>query len=949
MTLFGIIFAVLFAYIGAFMEGFSGFFFGGLLGYAFGGVIEFAGKYKKLQATVQSLIQSEKILERQQDKTLPRSQASQAPVQYIPPVQPTVSPAEPEIFSPASSPSEQPTEAVRGYERYSADLIAAQTPIESARRDSESAKVTATPGYVYKEDIFDRLAARIKGLFTGGNLIATVGIIVLFFGVGFLVKYAAEHEMFPVELRFAGAALIGIVLLAVGWRLRNTRTVFGLLLQGGGVGVLYITVFAAAKLFQLLPLGLALGIMIALVAFSAMLAVLQDAKYLAIFGAAGGFLAPILTSTGGGNHVMLFSYYALLNLGIVSIAWYRSWRELNLLGFVFTFVIGLLWGAKYYRPELFASVEPFLILFFLLFVVVAVLFAVRQPPNLKGVVDATLVFGVPVVGFAMQSALVRNIEYGLAMSALVVGALYISLAVLLWRRAAQGLRLLIESFLALGVVFGTLAIPFALDGRWTSAAWALEGAAIIWIGVRQHRLLARLFGIFLQIAAGVAYLGVIARQLPGVVDLTVALPAPLPSAAGQWMILNSVFLGAIMISLAGLFSSYYLYRHKDKLHEMEEAAHLFLLVWGLLWWFGAGYREILHFLDFKDYAAASLGFFAGSMLVLQRIERRLAWIPLHYPVLGLIIGMYILMLISIGHRHTHPFDLYGVIVWPLAFMIQYFVLHQYRKDVRQTVLQWQHIATYWLALFTLSWEGAWLVNKYVEGGTWRDMAWIVLPAIFSMMLFKIGPRVRWPLVVHHSWYIKSASLPVMLVLWLATVFYGASHAGDPWPLDMYIPILNPLDLAIIFILFTLIRWLMELRTLAKADQYSEANTLFSYALGLATFVWITGTVARSIHHWLGVDYSLLALSRSVEFQTSLTVVWTVIALVLTFVATRTAKRALWFVGGSLLLLVVAKLFLVDLDNSGTLARIISFITVGLLLLLINHFSPIPPRQQETSV
>ena len=142
---------------------------------------------------------------------------------------------------------------------------------------------------------------------------------------------------------------------------------------------------------------------------------------------------------------------------------------------------------------------------------------------------------------------------------------------------------------------------------------------------------------------------------------------------------------------------------------------------------------------------------------------------------------------------------------------------------------------------------------------------------------------------------------------------------------------------------------MELRTLAKTDQRNETNAMFSYALGLATFVWITGTVARAIHHWLGVDFNLVALQRSVELQTSLTVVWTVIALALTFVATRIAKRALWIVGGGLLLLVLCKLFAVDLDNSGTLARIISFITVGLLLLLINHFSPLPPRQQETSV
>jgi len=45
--------------------------------------------------------------------------------------------------------------------------------------------------------------------------------------------------------------------------------------------------------------------------------------------------------------------------------------------------------------------------------------------------------------------------------------------------------------------------------------------------------------------------------------------------------------------------------------------------------------------------------------------------------------------------------------------------------------------------------------------------------------------------------------------------------------------------------------------------------------------------------------------------------------------------------------VVAKLFLIDLADIGTVARIVSFIGVGLLLLIIGYFAPIPPRQTES--
>ena len=101
-----------------------------------------------------------------------------------------------------------------------------------------------------------------------------------------------------------------------------------------------MTVFAAFRIYALLPAGAAFALMLVLVAGTGVLAVLQDALALAVLGIVAGFAAPILISTGSGNHVVLFSYYALLNLAIFAIAWKKPWRTLNLLGFAFTWIIG---------------------------------------------------------------------------------------------------------------------------------------------------------------------------------------------------------------------------------------------------------------------------------------------------------------------------------------------------------------------------------------------------------------------------------------------------------------------------------------------------------------------------------------------------------------------------------------------------------------------------------
>jgi len=157
-------------------------------------------------------------------------------------------------------------------------------------------------------------------------------------GVVFRRRFSAQicrrAQSVPIELRLAAVAAGAVALLVVGWRLRESRSGYALILQGGGVGVLYLTVFAALRLYQLVPAEFAFAVLVGIAACSAMLAVLQDSRALAITGAAGGFVAPILTSTGGGNQrSRFFSFYAVLDAGILAIRYYKAWRELNLVGF----------------------------------------------------------------------------------------------------------------------------------------------------------------------------------------------------------------------------------------------------------------------------------------------------------------------------------------------------------------------------------------------------------------------------------------------------------------------------------------------------------------------------------------------------------------------------------------------------------------------------------------
>ena len=130
----------------------------------------------------------------------------------------------------------------------------------------------------------------------GGNTVARVGLLLLFIGVAFLLRYVAEHTHVPIEWRLSGVALGAIALLVVGWRMRVSRAGYAITLQGGAIGILYLTVFAALRLYSVLPPVPAFALLAALAVLSGILAVAQNARALAALGATGGFLAPILVS-----------------------------------------------------------------------------------------------------------------------------------------------------------------------------------------------------------------------------------------------------------------------------------------------------------------------------------------------------------------------------------------------------------------------------------------------------------------------------------------------------------------------------------------------------------------------------------------------------------------------------------------------------------------------------
>lgn len=787
------------------------------------------------------------------------------------------------------------------------------------------------------DTLIAEIFARAKAFFTTGNVVVRVGVVVLFFGVAFLLNYAYENSHLPLQLRLAAAGLGGIILAAIGWRLRSRSDTYGLILQGAGVGMLYLTIFAAARLYELIPMSVAFGLLVALVIASSILAVLQKSQALAMFSMAGGFLAPVLVSTGAGSHVGLFSYYALLNGGIFLMAWFQFWRWLNWIGFLFTFVIGATWGYQYYEPEYFASTEPFLILFFLYYLGVSVLFARRREVDLRGVVDGTLVFGTPIVAFALQAALVQHLQFGLAFSALGAGATYLGLALWLKRQHAFS-DLLGQSFVALAVVFATLAIPFAFDNqRFTAATWAIEGAGLFWVGLRQVNRLPRFFGMLLQFAAALAF---VSEGMP---------------SGDATLFLNSTFLGAALMSIAAGYTAYLISTNVGALHKFEIPLRWPFLGWAVLWWFIGGAREIERYVPSGAQAFKSdqinenlmilfTGMtFAFTTLLARRVHWRDGLLPgvLLLPVLA-----FALFSFSLDWDSFNVFGDFGWLAWPVAVGAFAYNLRSI-EHLPRIAVAW-HAGGWWLLTFLATATVASLTHNYLPKTIWPYVLWGAIPGLVSFLILRA--RVTLCERMHSYWPFEEFAdsyfgwgWAAMLGYLLAFVLVSGAVPGDPAPLA-YIVILNPLELVQVAIVLVGYMWIGTLGGTALASVAKPAKI----ALAVIGFAWLNFTVARAVHFYASAPYPLDRIVETDAFQTTISIVWTVASLALMGIGTRRVQRSIWVVGAALLGLVILKLFTIDLSNLEMVARIISFITVGILMLIIGYFAPIPPNRKQES-
>jgi uncharacterized membrane protein len=390
----------------------------------------------------------------------------------------------------------------------------------------------------------------------GGNWLARIGIVLLVIGVGFFLKFAFDQNWLGPAARVLLGVISGLGCLGGGYRWRRRYPTFAQALSGGGIALLYLSVFAAFVFFHMLNVYLAIGLLFLISCLSAVMATRQNSMALAIIGILGAFISPFVLGIFGtdrseppiaGYGLPLLVYIVVVDLGVLALSAFRNWRWFILLAFFGSLLTfgGWYWQSGHHAGLL--AAEGSLTILFLIFAGTTVVYHVVRRETAQGFDYALMVLNAVAyfsISYGLMHADLREWMGGftLLLALFYSGVAYFSLRAGK-RRSGFGL-----TALGIALAFFTLAVPLQFqDSAWTTIVWAFELVTFMWLSFRSGFPLFRAFsfGVFVLMGARLLLL-----------DTSISLRDFQP-------IINERFLAFFVAIAATYLTVYMLWRARD--------------------------------------------------------------------------------------------------------------------------------------------------------------------------------------------------------------------------------------------------------------------------------------------------------------------------------------------------------------------------------------------------
>ncbi|MEX6626879.1 DUF2339 domain-containing protein [Tenacibaculum salmonis] len=403
-----------------------------------------------------------------------------------------------------------------------------------------------------KKSFFEKFKDKNPDLekFIGENLINKLGILILVLGISFFVKYAIDKDWINEPARVGIGVLCGSLIMAIAHKLKKNYTSFSSVLVAGAISIFYFTIYIAFHEYELFSQTVAFAIMTVITIFSTLVAVSYNRQELAVLSLIGGFSAPFMVSTGEGNYVVLFTYIAILNIGILGISYFKKWRISTILSFIFTIILFGSWcGLKIgYKTFSHSGALTFATLFYFIFSITIVLNNLRN----KGVfstIEYFILVANTFVFFGLGMLILNDLESNLTGLFTLLLALYnIAYATVLYKKFGLD-KNAIYLLIGLALTFVTLTIPIQFEGNIITLFWASEAVLLFWLSQKSKINTFKIGGFIIQVLTLIS-LFLDWEKYNFTEDLTI--------------ILNPLFIAGLVVS-SSLFLTYWLLKKEKKI------------------------------------------------------------------------------------------------------------------------------------------------------------------------------------------------------------------------------------------------------------------------------------------------------------------------------------------------------------------------------------------------
>jgi uncharacterized membrane protein len=347
----------------------------------------------------------------------------------------------------------------------------------------------------------DRIADQNAEFAVGSKVITGVGLTAVFLGVVFFLRYAFTNNLITPSMRIFLGVLFGIVFIGVGHFLRKKYDTYATGLIGGGLGIFYISAYAAFSFYGLISEPAAFLSFLLITGFGIILSLLYNSKPLIQFSLIGGFLVPLIFPLAHSVHA-IFPYLIILNLAILLIARFKVWPDLTALGLIAAALLCIQWTlsnrAETALTETFAYLT---ILFGIYFTTSFINFIVRDR-DYKGV-DAFLLYALPMLYFVWCAPLIDTKEgFAILTFGLAIFYLIASIALRVIFMSFPSIKLASNVMIMIGSSFLAAATALHFDGATVTVFWALEAVLMVVTGYMLNARESRVVGVVLAVIVG---------------------------------------------------------------------------------------------------------------------------------------------------------------------------------------------------------------------------------------------------------------------------------------------------------------------------------------------------------------------------------------------------------------------------------------------------------------